>query len=87
MLARVIADTASLLVTLQGNFRDGSSLERLGAWRGAARGSDTIGGIGGDESGGAAAGFLALLYWEEKVLKNETPIRIWRGKDLVTADS
>ena len=58
-------------------------MERLGACRGAARGSDTIppdtiGGIGGDETGGAAAGFLSLLYWEEKVLKNETPMRIWR---------
>ena len=78
MVARVIAETASLLVTLQGNFKAGSSLERLEAWRGAARGSfDTIGGIGGEETDDwAAAGFLALLYWEEKVLKNETPIKI-----------
>ena len=79
----MIADTASLLVTLQGNLSEGSSLERLGAWRrGAARGSDIIGGTGGDETGGADAGFLALLYWEEKVLKNETPIRIWRRKKV-----
>ena len=55
-------------------------MERLGGcWRrGAARGSDIIGGTLGDEIGGAETGFLALLYWEEKVLKKETPIRIWR---------
>ena len=41
-----------------------------------------IGGTGGEETGGADAGFLALLYWEEKVLKNETPIRIWRRKKV-----